>query len=110
MRLVSNSRLSVCVVSGHVEYISYEQRLVYLILLFICADGSLYRLGLFLPAAGNVNGTSFNNVGSDGNYWSGTTSSVAANARYLFISGQEYRDSNRCAGLTVRPVRLVEVE
>ena len=67
---------------------------------------------LFLPAAGNVWGTSFENVGSSGRYWSGTTASLNENADYLHFGDVNLnaQDSgSRTQGFPVRPVRLVEV-
>ena len=67
---------------------------------------------LFLPAAGNVWGTSFENVGSSGRYWSGTTASLKNNADYLhFDNVNLYAQDkgSRSQGFPVRPVRLVEV-
>ena len=65
---------------------------------------------LFLPAAGNVRGTSFENVGSSGRYWSGTTASLKDNADYLHFGDVNLnaQDSgSRTQGFPVRPVRLV---
>ena len=67
---------------------------------------------LFLPAAGNVWGTEFENVGSSGRYWSGTTASLNKNADYLHfgdvnLNAQDMGSRNQ--GFPVRPVRLVEV-
>ena len=65
---------------------------------------------LFLPAAGNVWVTSFENVGSSGRYWSGTTASLNRTAYYLrFDDVNLYaQDSgSRNQGFPVRPVRLV---
>ena len=67
---------------------------------------------LFLPAAGNVWGTEFENVGSSGRYWSGTTASLKNNADYLHFGDVNLnaQDSgSRNQGFPVRPVRLVEV-
>ena len=71
---------------------------------------------LFLPAAGYVSGKSFGSVGSSGYYWSGTAYSNSyfpnENAYYLILdSGGVAVDPNnrRYYGLSVRPVRLVEV-
>ena len=67
---------------------------------------------LFLPAAGNVWGTSFENVGSSGRYWSGTTASLKNNAYYLHFDNVNLyaQDKGSCIqGFPVRPVRLVEV-
>ena len=67
---------------------------------------------LFLPAAGNVWETSFENVGSSGRYWSGTTASLNRTAYYLHFGDVNLnaQDSgSRNQGFPVRPVRLVEV-
>ena len=67
---------------------------------------------LFLPAAGNVWGTSFENVGSSGRYWSGTTASLQENADYLNFDNVNLNaqdKGSRSQGFPVRPVRLVEV-
>ena len=67
---------------------------------------------LFLPAAGYVWGTSFENVGSSGRYWSGTTASWNRTAYYLHFGDVNLnaQDSgSRTQGFPVRPVRLVEV-
>ena len=67
---------------------------------------------LFLPAAGNVWRTSFENVGSSGRYWSGTTASLNDNADYLHFDNVNLNaqdKGSRSQGFPVRPVRLVEV-
>ncbi len=67
---------------------------------------------LFLPAAGNVWETSFENVGSSGRYWSGTTASLNKNADYLHFGDVNLKaqdSGSRIQGFPVRPVRLVEV-
>ena len=67
---------------------------------------------LFLPAAGNVWETSFENVGSSGRYWSGTTASLQENAYYLHFDNVNLNaqdKGSRSQGFPVRPVRLVEV-
>ena len=67
---------------------------------------------LFLPAAGNVWETEFENVGSSGRYWSGTTASWNRTAYYLHFGDVNLnaQDSgSRNQGFPVRPVRLVEV-
>ena len=67
---------------------------------------------LFLPAAGYVDNTQFDAVGSDGYYWSGTAN-PSTDAYYLqlyssgYVSAQQVWD--RYYGYSVRPVRLVEV-
>lgn len=62
---------------------------------------------VFLPAAGNLNGTSVNNFGSNGNYWS-TTANGTDNAYNLnFNSNGNWNtanNNNRYNGLTVRLV------
>ena len=67
---------------------------------------------LFLPAAGYVDNTQFDAVGSDGYYWSGTAdSSTDAYYLQLYPSGNVNAQSYivRYKGLSVRPVRLVAV-
>ena len=62
---------------------------------------------IFLPAAGYRNGTSFNNQGSYGTYWSSALVSSSPNrARYLdFSSGTARMNHNyRYYGFTVRAV------
>ena len=66
---------------------------------------------LFLPAAGEVNGTSFNYVGSYGEYWSGTAYS-STDAYYLSFDESGFNVQiiyDRYCGYSVRPVRLVEL-
>lgn len=60
-----------------------------------------------LPAAGNRNGSSLNNAGSNGNYWSSTPNSSNTNNAYglNFNSGNVNRNNNnRYNGQSVRPV------
>lgn len=59
---------------------------------------------LFLPAAGNRSGTSLNNVGSGGLYWS-TTSSSATNGYSLYFYATSFNSAdsnNRYYGFSVR--------
>ncbi|OYP40792.1 hypothetical protein [Prevotella sp. P5-50] len=67
---------------------------------------------IFLPAAGYVNGTKFENVGSKFYYWSGTANSTPNAYNLIFWNGsviaQDY--SYRHFGYSVRPVRLVAVD
>ena len=66
---------------------------------------------LFLPAAGEVDGTSFNYVGSYGEYWSGTAYS-STDAYYLSFNESGFNVQiiyDRYCGYSVRPVRLVEL-
>lgn len=64
---------------------------------------------IFLPAAGYVNGDSFDSVGTYGFYWSGPATSNTNAYRMYFKSGTVYADTDgrRYDGFTVRPVRLV---
>ena len=66
---------------------------------------------LFLPAAGYVDNTQFDGVGSHGYYWSGTV--YWSDAYYLFFTNGVVDAQNfvwdRYSGYSVRPVRLVEV-
>ena len=69
---------------------------------------------IFLPAAGYVNGISFQDVGSIGRYWSGTAGIDDSTSKpYILritsgsVMAQAYY--SRYFGLPVRPVRLVEV-
>lgn len=62
---------------------------------------------LFFPAAGNYSGTSLNNRGSGGDYWSSTYNS-ATGARNLYFNSSEVNPqdiSSRRNGFSVRAVR-----
>ena len=62
---------------------------------------------IFLPAAGDRNGTSLSGVGSYGYYWSSSLSTVTPYDAWFvyFYSGGVSRDRNgRCYGFSVRPV------
>lgn len=65
---------------------------------------------VFLPAAGNRNGTDVNNVGSNGNYWS--SSANDNNNAYHVYFDDNYVDANydnvRLGGFSVRVVQEVE--
>ena len=64
-------------------------------------------LTLFFPAAGYYNGTSLNNRGSNGNYWSSTWIS-ATNARNLNFNSSgvnPQNNNNRRNGFSVRAVQ-----
>ena len=65
---------------------------------------------VFLPAAGNRNGTSVNNVGSNGNYWSSSPNGSNADNAYNvnFNSGNPADNNNRNNGFSVRLVRPAE--
>ena len=59
------------------------------------------------PAAGNGNGSSLNNSGSNGNYWSSTPNSNSNNAWNLNFNSSNFNanNNNRYNGFPVRPVR-----
>ena len=61
----------------------------------------------FFPCSGNGNGTSWNNRGSNGNYWSASLNS-ATNGRNLNFNsggGNPQNNNNRFNGFAVRPVQ-----
>lgn len=63
-----------------------------------------------LPAAGYRNGTSLNNAGSNGNYWSGTLNSGNSNNAYELnfnSDNHNVNNNNRYNGQSVRPVREI---
>ena len=67
---------------------------------------------IFLPAAGFVNEKSFHSVRAYGYYWSGTAGIWSSDAYRLNFANQYTPDQSsayRFFGLSVRPVRLVEV-
>ena len=61
---------------------------------------------IFLPAAGNCNGTKVNNIGSYGCYWSGSMYKDFLNAYDLLFNSSrcDLNTSYRYQGLSVRPV------
>lgn len=62
---------------------------------------------IFLPAAGNRNGTSLNNAGSNGNYWGATPNSSNAYyacSLYFYSGSRRVGRSSRFVGFPVRPV------
>ena len=63
---------------------------------------------IFFPASGNGNGTTWNNRGSNGNYWSSSWNSArGARGLYFVPSGVNPHCSYyRCLGFAVRPVQL----
>ena len=71
--------------------------------------GAYASNSIFLPAAGYGYGTSLNDSGSYGYYWSSVPNSGYDNARYLdFSSGDHitgYYDIYRYYGFSVRPVQ-----
>ena len=62
---------------------------------------------IFLPAAGNYNGTSLNNRGSNGNYWSASfnNSSNAYNLNFNSSNVNPQNNNNRYYGFSVRAVQ-----
>ncbi len=65
---------------------------------------------VFLPAAGYRNGTSVNNVGSNGNYWSASynTSNNAYNVNFNDSNLNPQNNNNRYNGFAVRLARVAE--
>ena len=63
---------------------------------------------IFLPAAGYYTGTTLTNAGSNGYYWSTSLSVSAtpynARAREVDSTNQGSNSTNRCYGLSIRPV------
>ena len=68
------------------------------------------RTWVFLPAAGNRNGTSVNNVGSNGNYWSASynNSNNARNVNFNDSNSNPQNNNNRYNGQSVRLVRSAQ--
>ena len=64
--------------------------------------------GVFFPACGNVNDTSLNNGGTNGNYWSSSLNTSNTNNAYNLnfnsSSVNPSNNNNRYNGRTVRPV------
>ena len=68
-------------------------------------------IALFLPAAGNRNGTSLNNAGTNGNYWSSSLYSTPNNAYNMNFNGSSVNPQNnnyRYNGRSVRPVCVAQ--
>ena len=65
---------------------------------------------VFLPAAGNRNGTSVNNVGSNGNYWSASYNDTnnAWNVNFNDSNLNTDNNNNRNNGQSVRLVRSAQ--
>ena len=76
------------------------------------ADATMFSGAVFLPAAGNRNGTTVNNAGSNGNYWSSSPNTSNVNNAYNvnFNSGNlnPANNNNRNNGNSVRLVRAAE--
>jgi uncharacterized protein (TIGR02145 family) len=62
---------------------------------------------VFFPAAGNGNGTSLNNRGTNGNYWSSSWNSAdnAYNLNFNSSSVNPQNNNNRYNGNSVRAVQ-----
>ena len=62
---------------------------------------------LFFPCSGNGNGSSWNNRGSNGNYWSSSLNSQTNGRNLNFNSGgvNPQNNNNRFNGFAVRPVQ-----
>ena len=68
---------------------------------------------IFLPAAGFYNGTYLNSQGSNGYYWSRSlsgSSNSRAGAIYFGSGSISTLDTGRMMGISVRPVRIKEIE
>lgn len=61
----------------------------------------------FFPCSGNGNGSSWNNRGSNGNYWSRSLNSATNGRNLNFNSGgvNPQNNNNRFNGFSVRPVQ-----
>lgn len=61
----------------------------------------------FFPCSGNGNGSSWNNRGSNGNYWSRSLNSAVNGRNLNFNSGgvNPQNNNNRFNGFPVRPVQ-----
>lgn len=72
---------------------------------FIVIGGN--RLNGFFPAAGNYNGTSLNNSGSNGYYWSSSWYNSSNGYNLNFNSGNvnPQNNNNRYYGFSVRAVQ-----
>ena len=70
----------------------------------------LTQTRVFLPAAGYRNGTSVNNVGSNGNYWSASynNSNNAWNVNFNDTNLNTNNNNNRYNGFSVRLVASAE--
>ena len=65
---------------------------------------------LFFPCSGNGNGTSWNNRGSNGNYWSASLNSATNGRNLNFNSGgvNPQNNNNRNNGFSVRCIARSE--
>ena len=64
--------------------------------------------GAFFPCSGNGNGQSWNNRGTNGNYWSSSLNSATNGRNLNFNSGgvNPQNNNNRYNGFAVRPVQI----
>jgi uncharacterized protein (TIGR02145 family) len=64
---------------------------------------------VFFPASGNYNGTTLNNSGSNGNYWSSSfnSSTNAYNMNFNSSAVNPQNNNNRRYGFSVRAVQLL---
>jgi len=64
---------------------------------------------MFFPASGNGNGLSWNNRGTNGNYWSSSLNSATNGRNLNFNSGgvNPQNNNNRFNGFSVRPVQYL---
>ncbi len=70
------------------------------------AAANKHFAGRFLPAAGNRWNGEFNNVGTNGNYWSSTPNDENNAYELNFNSNNaNWNNNNRSNGHSVRPVR-----
>ena len=67
---------------------------------------------MFLPAAGNRNGTTVNNTGSNGNYWSSTQndSDNAYKLNFNTANLNPQNNNNRNNGFSVRLVQVLSTD
>ena len=74
----------------------------------VAAEGC--RSAVFLPASGNRNGTTVNNAGQNGNYWSSTQNDAnnAYNLNFNSNNLNPQNNNNRNNGFSVRLARVVE--
>jgi hypothetical protein len=72
----------------------------------VATDPRLFLSGFF-PAAGNYDGTTLNNRGTNGNYWSSSYNSATSAYNLGFNSGTVSPQDNgyRRSGFTVRAVQ-----
>lgn len=74
----------------------------------ICLMSKTNGKTIFFPCSGNGNGTSWNNRGRNGNYWSSSLTSAAQGRNLGFSSSgvvNPQSNSNRFYGFAVRPVQ-----